>query len=285
MSNFTSQDQATSEVELERVSQEKTVPMHILHAPIKVPEVTIFFWMIKLLTTALGESTSDYLVNNMSPVHAVALGGIGLVAMLVLQFVVSRYIPWIYWLTAILVAVFGTMAADVIHVALGVPYVVSTFGFLIALGSIFGIWYMSEKTLSIHSIYTRKRELFYWAAIITTFALGTAVGDLTANTLGWGYLVSGILFTLFFALPGLAYWLLRLNGIAAFWIAYILTRPLGASFADWMGKAHESGGLGWGDDLVSLVLAALIAALLIYLTITRKDMPKGERDLPGKKAI
>lgn len=274
MKNFISQDQVSSGIDIDRINQEKAIPMRALHAPIKVPEVTVFFWMLKLLTTALGESTSDFLVNSMSPVHAVALGALGLVVTLVLQFVVRRYIPWIYWLTAIMVAVFGTMAADVIHVALGVPYVVSTFGFLIALGFIFGVWYLSEKTLSIHSIYTRKRELFYWATIITTFALGTAVGDLTAYTLGWGYLASGILFTVLFALPGLAYWLLRLNSIAAFWIAYILTRPLGASFADWTGKAHASGGLGWGNEQVSLVLVALIAVLLVYLTITRKDLPK-----------
>lgn len=247
-------------------------PPHLaLQALKKVPEITVFFWIIKLLTTALGESGSDYLVNHMKPEIAVALGGIGLVAALVLQFAVRRYIAWVYWLAVIMVAVFGTMAADVLHVGLGIPYVVSTAFFLVALAVIFAIWYRSEKTLSIHSIYTRRRELFYWGAIIATFALGTAAGDMTATTFGLGYLTSGILFGVLMALPGLGFWLLGLNEVVAFWFAYIMTRPLGASFADWLGRPSNLGGIGLGRGQVSVALAALIVLFVGYLTITHKD--------------
>ncbi|GCE27288.1 membrane protein [Dictyobacter alpinus] len=238
----------------------------------KVPEITVFFWIIKLLTTAMGEVTSDYLAHQLDPIIAVAIGGIGLVAALVLQFWVRRYIPWVYWLAVVMVAVFGTMAADVLHVGFGVPYIASTALFLIALAIIFAVWYKSEKTLSIHSIYTRRRELFYWATVIATFALGTAAGDLTATNTSLGYLSSGILFAILIALPALAYWLLGLNEILAFWLAYILTRPLGASFADWLGKAPDQGGIGIGTGVVSLVLTALIVILVGYLTVTHKDV-------------
>lgn len=241
----------------------------------KVPEVTVYFWIIKLLTTAMGETTSDYLVTHMDPVIAVALGALGLVVALVLQFVVRRYVPWIYWLAAAMVAIFGTMAADVLHVALGIPYIASTAFFMVALAAIFVVWYMSEKTLSIHSIYTRRRELFYWATVVVTFALGTALGDMTASTLGLGYLASGVLFVVLIAIPALAYWLFGLNEIFAFWFAYIVTRPLGASFSDWLGRSQDHGGLGLGTGMVSLVLAILIVGLVAYVTVTRKDV-KGE---------
>jgi uncharacterized membrane-anchored protein len=238
----------------------------------KVPEVTVYFWIIKLLTTGMGETTSDYLVRNLDPVLAVALGFIGLVIALVLQFfVVRRYVASIYWLAAIMVAIFGTMAADVLHVGLGIPYIVSTAFFTIALTVIFVVWYLSEKTLSIHSIYTRRREMFYWATVMATFALGTATGDMTASTLGLGYFASGVLFAVLIAVPVLGYWLLGLNEIAAFWCAYILTRPLGASFADWMGRPSNAGGLGLGTGEVSLALTILIIILVGYLTITHKD--------------
>src|SRR5215471_8361811 len=212
----------------------------------KVPEVTIYFWIVKLLSTAMGESTSDYLVFHINPYLAVALGLIGLVASLVLQLLVRRYIAWIYWLAVVMVAIFGTMAADVTHVVLGIPYLVSTVFFAAALAVIFVVWYASEKTLSIHSINTPRRELFYWATVIATFALGTAAGDMTAATLGLGYFASCVLFAVLFAIPALAYRLLGLNGIVAFWWAYIITRPLGASIADWLGKPYL-GGLGLGD--------------------------------------
>ena len=241
----------------------------------KVPEVTIYFWIVKLLTTAMGESTSDYLVYHIDPYVAVALAGVGLLAALILQFAVRRYVAWIYWLAAVMVAIFGTMAADVMHVVLGISYLASTVFFLVALAVIFIAWYASERTLSIHSITTRRRELFYWAAVMATFALGTAAGDLTAATLNLGYLSSGVLFAILFAAPALAYWLFGLNGIVAFWFAYIMTRPLGASFADWFGKPYL-GGLGLGDEKVSLVLTLLIIGFVGYLTITHKDR-KGEQ--------
>src|SRR5215472_8069100 len=149
----------------------------------KVPEVTIYFWIIKLLSTAMGESTSDYLVYNINRYVAVILGGIGLVVALVLQLVVRRYIPWVYWLAVVMVAIFGTMAADVTFVVLHLPHLVATICFASALAIIFVTWYASEKTLSIHTIYRGRRELFYWATVIATFALGTAAGDLTASTL------------------------------------------------------------------------------------------------------
>jgi uncharacterized membrane-anchored protein len=253
------------------IYNQPTQPMHLaMQTMRKVPEVTIFFWIVKLLSTAMGESTSDYLVFHINPYIAVAFGGIGLLVSLVLQLLVRRYIPWIYWFAVVMVAVFGTMAADVAHVVLGIPYLVSTVGFALALVVIFVVWYVSEKTLSIHSINTTRRELFYWAAVIATFALGTAAGDMTAATLGLGYFPSAVLFAILFALPGLAYWLLGFNGIAAFWLAYIMTRPLGASFADWFGKPYL-GGLGLGDGKVALVLTILIVICVAYLTVSHKD--------------
>jgi uncharacterized membrane-anchored protein len=238
----------------------------------KVPEITILFWIVKLLTTAMGEATSDFLVFRINSYVAVTLGAIGLVVALVLQFSVHKYVAWIYWLTAVMVAIFGTMAADVLHIELGVPYIVSTIGFAVALAVIFIAWHASEKTLSIHSITNRRRELFYWATVLATFALGTAAGDMTATTMHLGYFSSGILFAGLIALPAVAYWKFGLNEVAAFWAAYILTRPLGASIADWMGKPHSSGGLGFGDGHVSLVLTLLIVAFVGYMTVSHRTV-------------
>jgi uncharacterized membrane-anchored protein len=223
-------------------------------------------------TQSMGESSSDYLVYHINPYIAVILGGVGLLVSLVLQLLIRRYVPWIYWLAVTMVAIFGTMAADVIHIVLGIPYLASTVFFAVALAIIFAIWYASEKTLSIHSINTPRRELFYWAAVLATFALGTAAGDMTAATLGLGYFASGVLFAVLFAIPALAYRLFGLNEIVAFWFAYIMTRPLGASFADWFAKPYL-GGLGLGDAIVTFVLTILIIGFVGYLTVTRKDMP------------
>src|SRR5579863_2046116 len=182
------------------VSSFTTQPLHrVLQAMRKVPEITALFWIIKLLTTAMGESTSDYLVYQINPYVAVVLGCIGLVIALALQLRVRRYIPWVYWLAVVMVAIFGTMAADVAHIVLGIPYLISTICFASALAIIFGIWYASEKTLSIHTIYSGRRELFYWATVIATFALGTAASDLTATN-HLGYFPSVILFAALFAL-------------------------------------------------------------------------------------
>jgi uncharacterized membrane-anchored protein len=228
----------------------------------KVPSITIWFWITKILTTAMGEATSDFLVGRLDPVLAVLLGALAFAAALVLQFRTRQYVPWIYWLAVAMVAVFGTMAADVLHVGLGIPYTVSSALYAVILTIVFIVWYRSEKTLSIHDITTPRREAFYWAAVLTTFALGTATGDLSATTFGLGYLASGLLFMVAIALPAFAYWKFGLNEITAFWIAYILTRPLGASFADGAGKPHLSGGLGWGDGTVSIALSALIVVLV-----------------------
>jgi uncharacterized membrane-anchored protein len=240
-------------------------------ALLKVPEVTVFFWIVKLLSTAMGESTSDYLVFQIDPYVAVALGCLGLVVALALQLLAPRYIAWIYWFAVVMVAVFGTMAADVMHVVLHIPYAVSTVFFAVVLAVVFVVWYRTERTLSIHTIYPGRRELFYWATVIATFALGTAAGDLTASTFQLGYFGSIILFAILFAIPGLAYRFLGLNPIAAFWIAYVITRPLGASVADWLGKPFL-GGLGLGDGLISLVLTALIVLVVAYLAISKVDV-------------
>lgn len=225
-----------------------------------------------MLTTALGESISDYLVHTINPYLAVALGAAGLAISLALQFSVRRYVPWVYWFAVVMVAVFGTMAADVLHIQFGVPYVASAVLFAVVLAVVFVVWNAREGTLSIHSIYTWRRELFYWAAVSAAFALGTATGDLSAITLHLGYFASGVLFAAVFAVPALAYWRAGMNAIFAFWFAYIATRPLGASFADWMGKPTSAGGLGWGDGPVSLALAILIVGFVGYLAATRLDV-------------
>jgi uncharacterized membrane-anchored protein len=238
----------------------------------KVPEIIALFWMAKLLTTALGESTSDYLVFHFFNKYlAVGLGALGFVVALLLQLSVRRYSAWVYWLAVLLVAIFGTMAADVVHIQFNVSYLESTVFFACCLAVIFVAWYATEKTLSIHSIYTLRRELFYWATVVTTFALGTAAGDLTASTFNLGYFASALLFIGLIALPALGYWLLRLNAIAAFWFAYIFTRPIGASFADWFGKPIL-GGLGLGDGPVSLVLFLSFIGVVGYLAATHMDV-------------
>lgn len=238
----------------------------------KVPEVSVYFWITKVLTTGLGETTSDFLVHRFDPILGVAAGGIGLVIALVLQFSVRRYVAWIYWLAVVMVSIFGTMAADVLHIGLGVPYAVSTVFFLVVLAVLFVLWRVTEKTLSFHSIHTRRREVFYWAAVVTTFALGTAAGDMTAVTLNLGYLASGVLFAVVMAVPALAYWRRRLSAIPAFWTAYILTRPVGASFADWLAVPPSRHGLDWGSGPVSLGLAAVILVFVAYLAVSRKDV-------------
>lgn len=251
-------------------------PAHsALRSLLKVPEITAYFWIVKLLSTAMGESTSDYLVFQINPYIAVVLGCFGLVVALLLQLRVRRYVAWIYWLAVVMVAVFGTMAADVTHVVMGIPYLVSTVFFASVLAIIFTTWYVSEKTLSIHSVYAGRRELFYWSTVIATFALGTAAGDMTASTLRLGYFPSLVLFVVLFAVAALAYWRFGLNEIVAFWFAYVVTRPLGASFADWLGKPYL-GGLGLGDQKVAPVLTLLIIGLVGYLTVSGADM-KGER--------
>lgn len=241
-------------------------------AALKVPaRIAAIFWAIKLLTTAFGESTSDYLVHNVNPYLAVVGGFVVFVVAMALQLRVDRYVPWVYWLAVAMVAVFGTMAADVLHVEFRVPYVGSTILFAVVLVAVFWLWSRAEPTLSIHSITTVHRELFYWAAVLATFAMGTALGDLLAYTFKLGFLSAGIVFAVLFALPGLAYYWRRIDAILAFWAAYVMTRPLGASFADWTGKSRNAGGIGIGDGTVAFILVALMIAGIAYLTITHAD--------------
>jgi len=241
--------------------------------------VTVYFWIVKVLTTAMGETISDYLVYHINPYIAVVAGGVGFAAAMLLQFAARRYMAWVYWVAVAMVAIFGTMVADVLHVVLGVPYFVSTIFFAVVLALVFVSWYASEKTLSIHSINNPRRELFYWTTVITTFALGTAAGDMTASTLGLGYLASGILFAILISVPAVAWYRFNMNPIFAFWFAYVLTRPLGASFSDWMGKPPSWSGLGWGTGPVSVGLALLFIGFVGYLARTKRD-PGGEWQEP-----
>ncbi|HWF72057.1 MAG TPA: hypothetical protein VG186_01860 [Solirubrobacteraceae bacterium] len=242
------------------------------HGALRVPEVTVYFWVIKLLSTAMGESTSDYSVHAIDPVIAVILGFIGFVVALALQFAVRRYIAWTYWLCVCGVGVFGTMAADVLHVRFGVPYIASTALYGVILAAVFIAWDRIEHTLSFHTIDTPRREMFYWAAVVATFAMGTALGDLAAYTAGLGYFPSALVFAAVISIPAIGYWKFGWNPILAFWFAYVATRPLGASLADWMGKPASATGLGLGEGRVALVLALLIFSFVAYLAITRRDV-------------
>jgi uncharacterized membrane-anchored protein len=244
---------------------------------LRVPEITAYFWIIKGLSTALGESTSDFLVRVLGPIPAVGLGFVAFVGALVLQFSMRRYVAGAYWFAVVMVGVFGTMAADVLHVGFGVPYAISTILYGIVLIAVFVTWQRVERTLSIHSVDTPRREAFYWAAVVATFALGTAAGDLTAITVNLGYFGSILLFAAVILLPcaGFRWW--GWNSIFTFWFAYVITRPLGASVADWLGKPTSVGGRGIGDGVVSLVLALLIIALVAFLTVTKRDVQQQQR--------
>ncbi|MGW3117823.1 COG4705 family protein [Streptomyces sp. NPDC001107] len=246
----------------------------VRHAASKVPEVTVYFWIIKVLTTGMGETASDWLAHLLGPIPAVGVGSLAFVAALVVQFAVRRYVAWIYWTAIVVVSVFGTMAADVLHVGLGVPYLVSTPFFMVALAAVFVLWYRGEGTLSIHSIHTRRREAFYWAAVLATFALGTAAGDLTA-TIGLGYLGSAVVYAVAIAVPAVAHRWGGLNAVAAFWTAYVITRPLGASVADWMAMGHDRGGLALGLGPVTLSWTVAILGFVGYLAVSRTDV-RGE---------
>jgi uncharacterized membrane-anchored protein len=241
---------------------------------LRVPEIAAFFWIIKGLSTAMGEATSDYLVHAIAPAAAVLLGFVGFVVALVLQFRMARYLAWTYWFGVAMVGVFGTMAADVLHVGLGVPYTASTILYALVLIAVFASWQMTEKTLSIHSIDTPRREAFYWLAVVATFAMGTALGDLTATTLKLGYFPSALLFAGIIAIPAVGYRFLRWNGVFSFWFAYVVTRPLGASVADGLGKPKTLSGLGLGPGWVALGFAGLIVVLVTYLALTGADVQR-----------
>ncbi len=242
----------------------------------KVPELTVYFWIVKVLTTGMGETTSDYFVHTYNPYVVVVVAALVLGVVVLAQLALRAYDAWAYWLAVSMVAVFGTMAAGIVHVYMGVPYQWSASAYAAATIAIFLLWWLSERTLSVHSIFTRRREIFYWAAVLATFAMGTAVGDMTAVTFRLGFFASGVLFAVFIALPGLAYRFLRLNEIVAFWIAYIITRPLGASFADWLAVPASQGGLNLGKGPVSIALWVLILGFVAFLAFSRKDTPPAD---------
>lgn len=229
----------------------------------KVPEITAVFWVIKILTTGMGEACSDFLGNWFLPAAGV-VGIFGFAGAMWWQLRSDRYRPVVYWTAVAMVAVTGTMAADMLHI-IGLPYQVTTVVYAAATGLLFWRWYRSEGTLSIHSIITPRRERYYWLTVGASFALGTAVGDLTAATMHLGFLNSGWLFLAAIAVPFIAWKFFGLHEIPAFWTAYVLTRPLGASFADWIGKPPSITGLGLGDGTITGILLAAIVALVAWL--------------------
>ncbi len=238
----------------------------------KVPEITAIFWVLKLLTTGMGEAMSDAMGQKNVPIAA-AIGIFGMWLALWLQLRQREYRAPYYWFAVMMVAVFGTMAADGIHDGAGIGYTVTTPLFAIITALIFWRWYRSEGTLSIHSINTRRRERYYWAAVLGTFALGTAAGDLLALQFNLGFWPSALLFAVLFAVPAVGYWRLNWNPIFAFWFAYVITRPLGASFADGFSKP-TNGGLNLGDPTVSLIAFAIFAALVAWVTVSRLDVQR-----------
>jgi uncharacterized membrane-anchored protein len=237
----------------------------------KVPEVTIYFWIIKVLTTGMGEIFSDYLDRQFGAISGVVSVAI-LIGSLVLQMKAKKYVAWMYWLVVTMISIVGTMVADIVSFALGRSPVVSTVFYSVLLAAVFVMWYRKEKTLSVNSINTSRREGFYWAMVFATFALGTAAGDMSAQKLHLGFLNSGILFTVLLLAPALLYRYFHLNKIFAFWFAYIMTRPAGASFTDWMCSPSNFGGLGFNRGEVSLILTILIVILVAYVGFTKKDI-------------
>jgi len=237
----------------------------------RVPEVTLDFWLIKLMAVTMGETAADYLAVNLGlglTVTSLIMTGVLIVA-LGLQFAQKRYVPWAYWLAVVLISVVGTLITDNLVDTFGVRLQTTTIAFSVALAATFAVWYASERTLSIHTIFTTRREIFYWLAILFTFSLGTAAGDLVAESFDMGYLTSGLMFGGVIALIALAYYLIHLDAILAFWLAYILTRPLGASFGDLLSQPVEYGGLGFGTTFTSLIFLACIAALVLYMTLKK----------------
>jgi uncharacterized membrane-anchored protein len=237
---------------------------------VKVPEITLIFWVLKLLTTGMGEAMSDFMGQHNVPIAA-AVGIFGLAFALWLQLRTPEYRAPVYWFAVMMVAIFGTMAADGIHDGANIPYSVTTPVFAAVVAVTFLLWHRSEGTLSIHSINTRRREGFYWTAVLATFALGTAAGDLTAYSLNLGFWESAVLFALIIAIPAVGRARGRFNPIFAFWFAYVVTRPLGASFADGFSKP-TNGGLSLGDRTVSLIALVVFVGLVAWVTITKRDL-------------
>jgi uncharacterized membrane-anchored protein len=243
---------------------------------VKVPEIIVLFWIVKILTTAGGEVTSDWLKNWGN------IGGGGtevllFVVGLVMQFATRRYKAVSYWFLAYAIAIAGTGLADFMHLDLHIPYIGTTVLWAVVLAGVFITWYRSEGTLSIHSVITQRREAYYWATVFATFALGTALGDFTASSLNMGYLPSGLFFLVLFLIPAIGWRWFGLNSIVAFWTAYVLTRPLGASFSDWISKPANITGLNFGNGRTAIVFFVLVAGAVAYLTVAKPDVQDAVR--------
>ena len=242
----------------------KAIPDHAMN---RVPEVTADFWLIKLMAVTMGETAADYLAVNLGlglTATSLIMAAI-LIGALVLQFGQKRYVPWSYWLTVVLISIVGTLITDNLVDNFGVSLITTTIGFSVALAATFALWFASEKTLSIHAVFTTKREAYYWLAILFTFALGTAAGDLVAEHFGLGYLSTGVLFGMIIASLAFGYFFLKLDPILGFWLAYIFTRPLGASFGDLLSQPAEYGGMGLGTIITSapIRMAAMISEVAV----------------------
>lgn len=237
----------------------------------RVPKVTVDFWVIKLLAVTVGETAADFLADNLglglSTTSWIMTGF--LAAALVLQFGQRKYVPWIYWLAVVSISIVGTLITDNLVDNLGVSLETTTVAFALALIATFACWYGFERTLSIHTIFTFRREAFYWLAILFTFALGTAAGDLLAEGLGLGYLQAGLMYGLLICAVAFSFYGLKVNAVLAFWLAYILTRPMGASFGDLLSQSTDNGGLGLGTVVTSIVFLACIAGTVVYMTRSR----------------
>ena len=239
----------------------------------KVPEITFLFWVIKILTTAGGEATSDYLALDLGSRFVAGCIEAGILVIgLVWQFRTRRYKAAAYWFLAYAIAIFGTGVSDALHLFVGIPYAGTTALWAIVLALVFWLWYRSEHTLSIHSIFTTRREIYYWCVVFATFALGTALGDFTATAAHLGYLASGIMFGVVILIPAVLWRGFGLNAVVAFWFAYVVTRPLGASFADYVSKPHSLSGINFGDGPTALIATILVAVLVGYLAVARNDI-------------
>lgn len=251
-----------------QVALQQAVVRNAAQPPSRVPRVTIDFWLIKVLAVTMGETAADYLAVNLGlglTATSAIMAGI-LVVVLALQFAQRRYVPWVYWSVVVLISIVGTLVTDNLVDNFGVALETTTIFFTVALMATFAGWFAFERTLSIHSIRSASREAWYWLAILFTFALGTAVGDLVAERFELGYFVTGLLFAGVISLVALAYYGLRMNSILVFWLAYIFTRPFGASIGDLLSQPVEYGGLGFGTTITSLVFLAAIACLVVFMT-------------------
>ncbi|MDR4491190.1 MAG: hypothetical protein R2685_09870 [Candidatus Nitrosocosmicus sp.] len=248
---------------------------------IKVPEITIYFWAIKILCTTVGETAADYMNWNLNLglTSTTYIMGALLAIALFFQFKGRKYVPSVYWLAVVFLSIFGTLITDNLTDVFEVKLEITTIAFSIALAIIFAAWYKSEKTLSIHSIYTTRRETFYWLVIFFTFALGTAAGDLLSERFELGYVTSIGIFGALLGVIAVAHLKFKLNAVLAFWLAYILTRPFGASIGDYLSQLPQYGGLGFGTIISSVIFLVAILAMVIYLTVTKKDSPRLEAEM------